>query len=457
MGLAHRILAVLWGVSLFASSCADDASGSGDAGADTDADTDTDTDTDADTDADADADTGCDPLPAPDGNVVHVTVDQVADLPSIVNGAGEGDTIALGDGTYALDGAYLWISAPGVTLRSESGDPDAVVLDGGYATTEVVTVAASDVTIAELTIRRAYTHAIHVVTGEGADTLNTSIYRVHVVDPREQSIKINPSADDGAYPDYGTVACSTVELTDEGRPEVSDCYTGGVDAHRARGWTIRDNRIEGFWCESGLSEHAIHFWDGCRDTVVVRNVLVDDARGVGFGMLDSGDGRPWDDDPCPGAGEAYVDHVGGVIADNFIAASRAELFASESGADCGICLWSACGAAAVHNSIAATSGAFSSIEWRFAGAADVVVVNNLGTDPFYERDSATAAVDEGNLAEADAALFVDPAGSDLHLAPTASAAIDQGTSYDGAPWASDIDGEARDDGEPDIGADEISE
>ena len=53
---------------------------------------------------------------------------------------------------------------------------------------------------------------------------------------------------------------------------------GGVDAHAARGWTIRRNRIEGFWCPSGLSEHAIHFWSASRGTLVERNTIIDAAQ-----------------------------------------------------------------------------------------------------------------------------------------------------------------------------------
>ena len=54
-------------------------------------------------------------------------------------------------------------------------------------------------------------------------------------------------------------------LTDAGRAQVQDCYTGGIDAHSAWGWVVRDNVFEGFWCDQGLSEHAVHFWVTGRD------------------------------------------------------------------------------------------------------------------------------------------------------------------------------------------------
>lgn len=126
---------------------------------------------------------GCGPLPAPTGTVIHVDPSDVSDLTTIVASAHSGDTILIADGTYDLRGVYMRFSTPGVTLRSASGNREAVVLDGNYETTEIVQIAASDVTIADLTLRRARYHPIHVVASEQANTLRTTIYNVHVVDP----------------------------------------------------------------------------------------------------------------------------------------------------------------------------------------------------------------------------------------------------------------------------------
>jgi hypothetical protein len=214
----------------------------------------------------------CPPLPAPSGTSVDVST--VAELLDAVNNSGSNTTIRVADGTYELHGANLWIDTPGVTLRSASGNREAAVIDGNYETTEMITVAASNVTIADLTLKRAYTHPIHVVATPDADTEDTLIYNVRIIDPAEQAIKINPDEDRSHFPDGGLIACSHIELTDAGRPHIRNgCYTGRVDGQQARSWVIRDNVIEGFWCESGLSEHGIHFWTGSRDTVVERNML----------------------------------------------------------------------------------------------------------------------------------------------------------------------------------------
>lgn len=393
----------------------------------------------------------CEPLPAPTGTVTNVDPSMTGQLQAMISGAQPNETFVFASGTYQLDGAYLWIKAPGVTLRSESGNPEDVILDGNYSTTEIVTIAASNVTVAELTIRRAHTHPIHVTTSDTADTLGTRIYRVHVIDPREQGIKINPSSAQSHYPDDGEIACCRIVMTDAGRGHVSGCYTGGVDAHQARGWVIRDNHIEGFWCASGLSEHAVHMWRGCRDTIVERNVMVDNARGVGFGMATSGTARTYSDDPCPAAGGAYVGHYGGIVRNNFIVGTRQELFDSQSGFDTGVAFWSACNATAVHNTIVATDDLFSAIEWRFATSTGVNVTNNLVTHPLRERDGASAT-QAGNIADADLADFENVGSADLHL-KAGAAAIDKGVAVDPSLCTDDIDGETRS-GTPDVGADE---
>jgi hypothetical protein len=392
----------------------------------------------------------CPPLDPATGPVT--TVSSVDELQDAVNNAGPGETILVTDGVYDLNGIYLRMDTPDVTLRSASGNREAVVLDGNYVTTEIVQIVASGVTIAELTLREAYYHPIHVMSTSGSHTLDTLIYNVHIVDPGEQAIKINP-VPGGYYTDNGVVACSHVELTDAGRSQIrNNCYTGGVDGHQSRGWVIRDNLIEGFWCESGLSEHGVHFWTGSRDTVVERNLLRDNARGIGFGLVTSGNGRTYADDACPAAAGGYVDHYAGVARNNFIVAQDGDLFGSQFGFDCGICLWNACGAGALHNTVYTfdTANTFSAIEWRFPHT-QATVANNLTNVALRERDGA-GATQTGNVTTAQTGWFRDAAAGDLHLLPTATVAIDQAAA---GTVGDDYDGEARPAGPaPDVGADE---
>lgn len=394
----------------------------------------------------------CPPLPPPTGDTI--AVDTVEALRTAVGAAVSGQTILVADGTYDLDGVTLRFDVPGLTLRSASGDRRAVVLDGNYVTTEIVQIVASDVTIADLTLREAYHHPIHVMSSAGADTRGTRIYNVHVVDPGQQAIKINPYTGEGAdaFPDEGLIACSHVELTNAGRRHIRDnCYTGGIDAHQARGWTIRDNLIEGFWCDNGLSEHAIHFWRACRDPVIERNILRNNARGIGLGLATSGPARTYADDPCPGA-VGYVDHYGGIVRNNLIFAADTALFDSDAGFDCGICLWNACGAKVLHNTVASTAAPFSSIEWRFDNT-HVTLTNNLATHNLMDRGG--TAVRAGNVENAPLSLFVDGSVGDLHLVGSADGAIDKGVAVEAGLCDADVDGDLRPHGlAPDVGADE---
>ncbi len=388
-----------------------------------------------------------------------VDVDTSANLADVVRNAATGDTILLADGTYRLGGVILQMHTNGVTLRGKSGDREAVILDGerSASTGEVIAVTASDVTIADLTVANAYTHAIHVQATDASDVLRTTIYNVHVKDALEQGIKINLNGAETHFPDDGVVACSHIELTDAGRPEVrNNCYTGGVDAHGARGWSIRDNVIEGFYCAQGLSEHGVHFWTGSRDTVVERNRILNSARGVGFGLGETTGSstdtwRTYPDDPCAGA--TPVGHYGGVVRNNFVFANDSALFASDFGFDSGIDFEQACHATAVHNTIfAGTPPLSSAIEWRFANTS-VTVTNNLANAAFENRGGNATETAAGNVDTAAAGMFVDAANGDLHLSGSAGAARGGGVAVPSGMADDDIDGDPRTDPR-DVGADQ---
>jgi hypothetical protein len=399
----------------------------------------------------------CAPLPEPTGTLIEVTSEQAGDLPALVRDAPEGATILLGDGTYRMpDGGEsarrIQIVTPGVTLRSRSGDRDAVIIDGEYATEEMITVNASNVTIADLTVMRAVHHPIHVTGGAEGDIEGVLLHNLKIVDGGQQFVKVNTSGGTpNTYADDGVLECSHFELTDAGRPmiatEPGGCYTGGIDAHQARGWIVRENTFTGIHCTNGsLAEHAIHFWTASRDTLVERNTIVDCARGIGFGLGDGGGNDPdraYADDPYPGVG--YVGHYDGLIRNNVIATSEGfEFF------DTGIELEQARGTRVLHNTVIHGGSAFASISHRFANTL-VVLENNL-VKSIRGRDGSTAS-GASNLEQAPDDLFVDAEGLDFHLLGSAMAAIDTGVELDDA--GEDIDGTPHDASDPDLGADEF--
>ena len=131
----------------------------------------------------------CAPLPLPAGNIIEVSPAQAASLPSIVLAARPGDTIQLTDGVYVLL-QTLYFQQPGVTIRSKTGNRTAVTLDGQYAVGDILLLTASNLTVADLTVTRAYYHPVHVAPEQGTTT-GTLIHNVRVVDGAQQFIKIN--------------------------------------------------------------------------------------------------------------------------------------------------------------------------------------------------------------------------------------------------------------------------
>ncbi|OQX13407.1 MAG: hypothetical protein BWK80_42910 [Desulfobacteraceae bacterium IS3] len=388
----------------------------------------------------------------PDEN--EITVSNLTELKNAFQSLAADTTILLADGTYSLNGEYLWIAKSGVTMRSESGNREAVILDGGYVSTEIITVAASNVTLADFTVKRAKTHAVHV-TADAANTENTLIKNLHIIDPGQQAIKINPNSARTFFADAGVIEDCRIEMSDTGRAKVLEingsCYTGGIDGHGAKGWEVRDNEIEGFWCTTGLSEHGIHFWSGSRGTLAERNKLADNARGIGFGLGESGTNwRTYSDSPCSGATNAG--HYEGIIRNNFIFQTRLELYDSQTHFDSGIALEQACGAKVIHNTVVSTQKPnVASVEWRFSGTTGMIA-NNIVSHNLMPRDGSTAE-SKGNLQSAAMTIFANGAGGDLHLAQTATAAIDMGVSLDAGLCGEDFDTQKRD-AKPDIGADE---
>jgi hypothetical protein len=386
----------------------------------------------------ASAQTTCPPLPPPTGVTIEVTPDQASSLAAVVASAASGTTILLHDGTYDLGcgdlGCRLQFWTPGVALRSLSGNRESVVLDGEYGTSELISIHASDITIAGITLERAYDHPIHISTSSVISGI--LLHDLHIRDPGQQAVKVN-NGGVGAIND-GTLECCHIELTDTGRAEIRDgCYTGGIDMHDAGGWLIRRNLIEGFWCDTGLSEHGIHLWQGASDTTVEENLVRDCARGIGFGL---------GADPAGG-------HTGGVIRNNFVAASDPDLFSSPYGFDTGIALESAAGAAIYHNTVVSTQApASSSIEWRWP-TTTATVANNLTSHWLLPRDGGSATL-QTNTEWAPLGWFEDPSAGDLHLTAAAASQVDAGTPLAHGLCDSDFDGLARD-GSPDIGADEL--
>jgi len=365
--------------------------------------------------------------------VVHTVTELVQAVNHTQNGGDR--TILVADGTYMLNGHYLRIATDNVTVRSQNGHREDVVLDGNYQTTEIFQIVASGVTIADMKLQRALDHPIHVMATGGHDVTGTIIRNVHIIDPGQQAIKINPDGGRTHFPDNGQITGCLIELTGTGRAKVwehnNSCYTGGIDGHQATGWVTEDNEIRGFWCSGGLAEHGVHFWSNSEGTLVQRNLIIDCDRGIGFGLGSSG-------------------HIGGIIRNNMIYHD-----ADHGYSDVGIGLESATGAQVYNNTIFHKHSYANAIEYRFSESNNLTIVNNLCNRLITSRNNGTTTLLSHNITTAASDWLTDVVSGDLHLRSKRSGVTDAALTL--PELTDDFDGGQRPVGSgPDIGADEFS-
>jgi hypothetical protein len=358
------------------------------------------------------------PLPGPTGPTI--TVSTVAELVNAVQQANASGnlTILLEDGTYTL-GEMLWISGNNLTFRSRSGNRDAVVVrgQGMYGgVSHVFNVPGDNFTVADMTIGWVANHAIQI----HSDADNPLVHNVRFVDTYEQLLKVSYRPGDSTSSDNGLVEWCVFEYSAGIGPQY---YIGGIDAHQAHNWIIRNNVFRHIRSpEADLAEHAIHFWSESSNTLVEHNIIINCDRGIGFGLGDQG-------------------HVGGMIRNNMVYTSR----------DVGIGLENSRNTAVYNNSVY-TENYGNSIEYRFSGTQNVSIINNLTNAQIASREGGTGRI-ETNVTNARASWFVDAGNGNLRLSTAESTVVDQGQPL--ADVIQDIDCEVRPKGTAyDIGADE---
>ncbi|MCP4689888.1 MAG: hypothetical protein GY859_17690, partial [Desulfobacterales bacterium] len=180
--------------------------------------------------------------PADGNRRASVVVHDAAELAAaVVNANGSGPReIILADGEYTLD-QLLWIDEDDVTVRSQSGNRGAVVIRGAGMTggvSHIFDVGGQNFTCRDMTLRDVSNHAIQIHGELDAD--GAVIQNIHILDAREQMIKV--SYDSVNTPtigaDNGVVEDCLLEYSAGIGPQ---WYIGGVDAHFAKDWIIRDN------------------------------------------------------------------------------------------------------------------------------------------------------------------------------------------------------------------------
>lgn len=326
-------------------------------------------------------------------------VGTMSDLKSAISAANSGGDpeIVVQSGTYTFTSQYgLLLSRDGMTIRSQSGDPESVVLEGAgmsnSAVTHIFQVGADDVTIEGMTLCRVGDHAIQVHGETPYDADRPTIRDCVFEDTGQQMVKVSYRDGESSGSDGGLVEGCRFEFTAGIGPQY---YIGGIDAHQAADWVVRGNEFRGIRSPGGgVAEHAVHFWSSSSNTLVERNLIVNCDRGIGFGLGSRG-------------------HSGGIIRNNMI--YHANL---GDAADVGIELESASGAVVVHNTVYLEHSYPAAISARFGASSGLTIENNLihvnGNSPIWMRDGATSTT-AGNVTNAQSGWFVDASSGDLHL------------------------------------------
>jgi hypothetical protein len=393
----------------------------------------------------------CAPLAEPVGTVVDVGPSD--DFVGAIESAASGTTVRLAVGVYDLSGGdsadRINMSTPGVTVRGATDNAQDVVIDADYGTEECFDITASNVTLANFTIKECGEHGIHQQGPFDNEISGLHVFNLIVQDNSAQQFK--GSFNGAGWTDSGIIECSEFLFTDTGRANVeggSICYTGAIDVHGGDDWIVRYNKIQGFWCATGIPDPAVHFWNGSRDTLVHNNLFIDNARDIMFGGPEaSSPARTYSPDPYPGD---ELQHIDGEIRNNFIAWSDSGMQSSATGKDSGVQCESCKSVDIYSNTIAGTfAPTVSGIEVRYA-VSEADAINNLTTATLVERNSGTFTTDTDNVESVSTVYFTDVASGDLHLTASATNALDEGTT---GYVTDDYDKHARAN-PPDIGADE---
>lgn len=341
------------------------------------------------------SDVSCLPLAKTHGKVfTAASVAEIREAVKYANSNGDA-TILIKDGVYNFDVGFV-LSGNKITVRSLSGDREKVTLKGpgmSKGSGNVFWVQGNDITIADMTIGWVKNHPIQVQGELEAD--NVLIHNMNIYDGREQLVKVST---DFKHPEIvannGILECSNLGFTGE---VAAQNYTGGIDAHHANDWIVRNNNFFNIVSpNSTLAEYAVHFWSGSENTLVENNVIVNCDRGIGFGLSNN--------------------HIGGVIRGNKIYNNRKK-------GDTGIGLWHAQGKVVVENNIVIlTHNYFDAMEYRFADTLGVIIRNNVVNKPIMSREGGVAEL-SGNKTKAELSWFKDPLKGDFTYTDKAPAEL----------------------------------
>lgn len=367
------------------------------------------------------------------------TVRTVDELFGALEKAEKGDTIVIADGRYDLP-RRAEIRTDGVTLRGASGHRERVVLDGGkHDLGELLAVhAASDVTIADLTVQNVRWNGIKIDSETSVHRLTIrnvvlhNIWQRAVKGVRVPEERRTDSPRDGRveYSLFYNDRAKTLEQDPADSPSTfGGNYIGGIDVMYAKGWTVSDNVFTGIHGHTREARGAVFIWHESEDCVVERNIIIDCDSGICLGNSS----RDFDS-------EIHATRC--VVRNNFLTRVPENGILADYTKDCRI----------LHNTVHDPQSRLGRLIRIVHDNEGLAVANNLLSGPPVRIESSSTIEMRGNVTGERAAIFADAAAGDLHLVAEDAAVIDAAVPLENVE--ADLDREPR--GErPDIGADEF--
>ena len=360
----------------------------------------------------------CDPLPIIGNQVVINSSQGTSAIQTAINNASGPLTILLQDGTYSVASGQINITKPNITIRSQSGIRENVIIEGNgmlNGSYHGISILHRKATIADLTIKNINNHGIDINFWYQSGPIDsTLIHNVHVIDCGQQLIKMSYSGTSSQRGDNGIIECCLIEYTNS--LPGSNLYTNGIDLHNAHNWIIRDNVIKNIQAGPSTTSDAgpaILFFKGGSNAIIERNSILNCDEGIFLGN--------WGDSP-------NMSHNGGIIRNNIIR--------GHSESRCGIGVVLSPNILILNNTIYSPGGTAwtaqeYSIEITGNLCTNILIQNNAADEAYFNNQNLapTPTLITNNFACSNS-FFVDVNLNSLDLQPAnGSGLINSGTSH----------------------------
>ncbi|HUS34454.1 MAG TPA: right-handed parallel beta-helix repeat-containing protein, partial [Verrucomicrobiae bacterium] len=303
------------------------------------------------------------PLAEPMGNIVRASTDQqILELGERLE---PNTTLVIEPGIYRLDRPLVLRQKQNITIRSASGDPASVTIQGkgweaGNDREDLIHVGnCTNVTIAGITFAEARSYGVKVQAEDGPRDIH--IYNCRFRNIGVRAIKGSAGNDPEVRAVRGSVRFCDFENTKV--PPANWLFDGdyisAIDMMALDKWIFSDNTFRDIKGRNGGGRAAIFIWVRSRNVLLQRNWIFNCDRGIAFGNPGQSTANK------PGEKLTYV--ADSVIQNNMIT----------GGADCGIELWHVDGIKVLHNSIWRPERNFGRGIRIGTGATNTLVQNNL--------------------------------------------------------------------------------